>query len=275
MRAIRLLLPLLICAVAFPTGVPARESISGVCPDGSVFIVHRKADIPCARAKLAEPSDIPPLRPELLPRPYPWIVDQEARNPNNPYNLLEAAEAVRALHSGEAKTESNEAGSAPVKAASRPAPSSRGPALAADELEALLELVDLRQDVAPATLRAEDAIGRGRMEVRFAYSHSLERSVLRWFGQDPTQSRVVIFSVRALEAGEFYPSFFFLQDAEGFRPDPAESEEVGFYIGSAGSLDPGEIRLGYAILPGRFSPDRPIELWWNDRRIEATLSPEG
>jgi hypothetical protein len=274
-----LVLLLLICAPGFPVEVQAGGSIAGVCPDGSAFVVRQKADIPCDRARLVEPSAVPPLRPELLPRPYPWMVDQEARNPNNPYNLLDAAEAVRALHSGESKEEatkgSSEAGSGPVERARRPTSSRSGPALASDEIEALVELVDLRQDVAPATLRAEDAIGRGRMEVRFAYSNALESTVLRWLGRGHTQARVVIFSVRALEAGEFYPSLFFLQDAEGFRPDPERTEEVGFLIGSAGSLDPGAIRLGYVILPGRFSPVRPIELWWNDRRIEAVLSPEG
>jgi hypothetical protein len=111
------------------------------------------------------------------------------------------------------------------------------------------------------------------MEVRFAYSRVAETRVAQWLRPQGFQARVLIFSVRALEAGEFYPGFFFVQDSEGFRPDPSTEEEVGFLVGSPGPLDSGAVRMGYIVLPGRFSPDRPIELWWNDRRIDATLDP--
>ncbi len=253
------------CLLALPAPLLAASSIAGVCPDGSVFIVRKKADIPCRRARLVEPSEIPPLRPELLPRPYPWMVDQEARNPNNPYNLLEAAEAVRALHGG-----SDSAAEAPP-----PSHAVVPLRLPAEEVEALIELVDLRQSVVPATLRAEDALGRGRLEVQFAYSRAFETHALDWLDAQPAQGSVVLFAVRALEAGEFYPSFFFLQHSEGFRPDPGQAREVGFLVGSSGPLEPGAIRVGYVVLPGRFRPSEPMELWWNDRRVEATLEPTG
>ena len=256
--------------LALPSPPLAASSIAGVCPDGSVFIVSKKADIPCRRARLVEPSEIPPLRPELLPRPYPWMVDQEARNPNNPYNLLEAAEAVRALHG-------HKGSSIPDSTAEAPAPSHAVVPLRlpAEEVEALIELVDLRQSIIPATLRAEDALGRGRLEVQFAYSRAFETHALEWLDSDPAQGSVVLFAVRALETGEFYPSFFFLQHSEGFRPDPGKAREVGFLIGSPGPLEPGAIRVGYVVLPGRFRPSEPMELWWNDRRVEATLEPTG
>jgi hypothetical protein len=248
------------------------DSIAGVCPDGSAFVVHQRADIPCSRAKLVEPSEIPPLRPDLLPRPYPWMVDQQARNPDNPYNLLEAAEAVRRLHQGEKPGSEPEPSLRPEAPRAPVSTQQGGLSLPPDEVQALLELVDLRQDLAPATLRSEDALGRGRMEVQFAYSRALERRVSRWLGGDPAV-HVLLFSVRALEAGEFYPGLFFVQDAEVFRPDPSTLQEVGFLIGSPGPMDPGAVRLGYVVLPGRFSPERPMELWWNDRRLEATLEP--
>jgi hypothetical protein len=256
-----------------PPVVQAKETIVGLCPDGSAFIVRRTEDIPCSRAKLVEPSEMPPMRPELLPRPFPWLVDQQARNPNNPYNLIEAAEAVRDMHSDEVRTSPERTQATPEPPPPTGLAASNGPALPPDELEALVELVELRQDIAPALIRAEDAIGRGRMEVRFAYSHSLEGVMLEWLGRDRSQSRVAIFAARALEAGEFYPSFFFLQDAEGFRPDPATPSEVGFLLGAGGPLELGAIRLGYVVLPARFQPERPIECWWNDRRVEATLDP--
>jgi len=43
------------------------------------------------------------VRPEYLPSPYTWQVYNELQDPNNPYNLIEAADEVRALGgSGEA-----------------------------------------------------------------------------------------------------------------------------------------------------------------------------
>ena len=80
-------------------GSAAAASITGVCPDGSIFIVQRAESIPCARAKLVEPHEIPPVRPELLPNPYTWQVYNEGASPNNPYNLIDEARKVRSLSS--------------------------------------------------------------------------------------------------------------------------------------------------------------------------------
>jgi hypothetical protein len=71
------------------------SAITGVCPDGSVFIVQRSADIPCSKARRVESSQVPPMRPENLPRPFLWEVHREKQNENNPYNLVERAERVR------------------------------------------------------------------------------------------------------------------------------------------------------------------------------------
>ncbi len=62
-------------------GMAHASGIAGVCPDGSAFIVQSRKDVPCRRAKLVPPDELPPLRPELLPHPYTWHVDQEARDP--------------------------------------------------------------------------------------------------------------------------------------------------------------------------------------------------
>ena len=60
-------------------------TLSGVCPDGSFFVVQSRDAVPCSQPHFVDdPSELPPLRPHLLPRPYTWYVDQEARNPNNP-----------------------------------------------------------------------------------------------------------------------------------------------------------------------------------------------
>ena len=56
--------------VSLVSAPAAAEALSGVCPDGSIFIVQRHADIPCKRAKLVDSAELPPIRPQLLPRPY-------------------------------------------------------------------------------------------------------------------------------------------------------------------------------------------------------------
>ena len=270
-RALRLLAGVLLGALATPVSAAAGESIAGVCPDGSVFVVQQRSAIPCTRAKLVEPGSIPPLRPELLPRPYPWMVDQEARNPNNPYNLIDAAEAVRAARSGEAPEPAAEPTTRTVPA---PTPAEGPtPVLPMEELEALVELIELRQESAPALLRAEDALGRGRLEIQFAYSRALEQQLLPWLGRTQQEARVIIFSVRAIKEGEFHGNLFFLQDARGFRPDVSLREEIGFFVGDFGHQEPGRILLGYAVLPGSFAPERPMSFHWNGRHIESTLSP--
>jgi len=95
-------------AVLLLAGPSVAESISGVCPDGSIFIVQSAAAIPCGDARRVEPENMPPIKPQYLPRPYAWQVFQKRQDPNNPYNLV-----------GEAETLAPEAA-----ASSAPAPSS-------------------------------------------------------------------------------------------------------------------------------------------------------
>ena len=73
----------------------ARAGITGVCPDGSIFIVQRADQVPCSEARRVEPHEVPPIKPEFLPRPYAWEVFHERQNPNNPYNLVDQAREVR------------------------------------------------------------------------------------------------------------------------------------------------------------------------------------
>src|SRR5262245_53826959 len=75
---------------ALPAAAPMAAAISGVCPDGSIFIVQSSDAIPCRAAKRVDPQDLPPLQPELLPRPYGWERFNRLADPNNPYNLVES-----------------------------------------------------------------------------------------------------------------------------------------------------------------------------------------
>src|SRR5262245_43584248 len=86
----------------------ADSTLSGVCPDGSFFVVQSREAVPCSDPHFAPPDQLPPVRPYLLPRPYTWYVDQEARNPNNPYNLVETARKIREAREGLAQPQPGE-----------------------------------------------------------------------------------------------------------------------------------------------------------------------
>src|SRR4029453_2475741 len=76
----------------------AALALTGICPDGSVFIVQHEPQVPCKAAKEVEPGEVPPLRPQYLPNPYTWHVYNEVQDPNNPYNLIDSVRDIRALH---------------------------------------------------------------------------------------------------------------------------------------------------------------------------------
>ncbi len=249
------------------------ESLSGVCPDGSFFIVQSLEGVPCPLAKLVDPADLPPIRPQLLPRPYTWYVDQQARDPNNPYNLLEAAEKIR-----EARLPR------PAAKPSRVTPPTRSPESSApltppvrfeeDELRDLVRLVELRQQVASAELTIEDLRGGERLRILLAHSRAFESILLEPLGLRPEDRRVIAFLVSAPgEQAEFHPNFFVVQGSRTFRPDPEDPRELGLLVGAPGAIPAGSVALGYMIVPAAFDPAEPMEIWWNDRSVAATLAP--
>ena len=247
----------------------SAESLAGVCPDGSAFIVQKEADIPCARAKLVAPSDLPPLRPELLPRPYKWMVDQEARDPRNPYNLVDEAQRIRELRAGSADPTPSPT---PAVAAAPPRQETRL-SLGESELRDLVRLVALRQQIAPAELVIEDIHDRPQLYLQLAYSRAFEVRTLEATQGEASATRIIVFTARAGEAVEFYPNFLVTQGPATFRPDALNPEEVRFLVGAPGPLSKGTMAVGYLRIPERFDPTQPMDLWWNDRSIEATLEP--
>ena len=259
------------------TGAAQAESLSGVCPDGSFFIVQSRASVPCDRARLVDPADLPPIRPQLLPRPYTWYVDQQARDPNNPYNLLEAAEKIREARtlrpaarpgSTTRPTRSREPGTAA-------APSVSPPRFEEDELRDLVRLVEMRQQVASAELTIEDLRGGASLRILMAHSRAFESILLESLSLDPEERHVIAFVVSAPgEQMEFHPNFFVVQGSRTFRPDPADPRELGLLVGSPGAIPARSLALGYMIVPAAFDPAEPMELWWNDRSVGATLAPD-
>lgn len=259
-----------LCTVALAAPTASAEPLSGVCPDGSMFIVQREADVPCPRAKLVEPSELPPLRPELLPRPYTWHVDHEARNPNNPYNLVDPAEKIRALRAGGPAETPPEA--SPTGGAAAP-PTPRGAIVQLDEQELhdLARLVVLRQQVAPAALLVDDVYGDRELSIELAHSAAFEARIREVTGAG--DATVLAFAARAQRPVDFYPNFLVVQGPTTYRPDPERAAELGLLLGEAGAQEAGAVVLGYLVVPARFDPRQPLELWWNDRSVLATLQP--
>ncbi len=268
----------LLAALLWSPALVLAGSVAGICPDGSAFIVGRKADAPCVRARFVEdPSQLPPLRPELLPRPYTWTLDQRARDPNNPYNLLEAVEKMNKRHAAEPAAELREPRRAPIAASGlAPAPPVEatppiGLALDENEIRDLVRLVALRQELAPATYTVEDIEHHEQLLVRVAHSAAFEERVLGALGE--VDKHVLLFSARSVQHSEFHPNFFLVRDGMTFRPDPQNSREVGFIVGDPGELEQGYLVLGYLVIPGRFDPRESLEIWWNDRSVVTTLQP--
>jgi len=269
-------------------GAAHADSVSGVCPDGSIFVVATKAAAPCARPKFVPASELPPLRPQYLPKPYTWYVDQEERDENNPYNLVDRAQQMRALRSGARASESSgpetsETSIQPTRAQSTPigveavnAPTvgvDPGIELDPNELRDLVQLISVRQSIAPAVMLVEDVRGATDLQIKLAYSPAFERRVLEALGANQTSGRVIAFAVRSERSTEFYPRFFVTQDGESFRPQSDERRELGFILGSAGPMEAGLLSLGYFVIPERFDVTRPMVFWWNDRQLEAVLEP--
>ncbi len=277
------------CLLALAASPAAADStLSGVCPDGSIFVVQSRSSVPCANPRFVDAADMPPLRPHLLPRPYTWYVDQEARNPNNPYNLVEAAEKIRAARLGpKPGSEAARAAQAPpepppaLNATLRPLPTTPEPPvpgsallqLADDELRDLVRLIGLRQSDSPAQLEISDARGAARMRIQLAYSGAFESYALAALGRDPAANHVIVFASLAESDTDFQPNFFVVQSGRTFRPDPTSPSELGFLLGEPGKLPAGELAVGYLIVPSNFDPRAPMELFWNDRSIEAVLAP--
>jgi hypothetical protein len=247
-----------------------------VCPDGSFFVVAHMDDVPCARAKLVDPADLPPIRPQLLPRPYTWYVDQQTRDPNNPYNLLEAAEKIR-----EARDPQGFSSQPPTLQPPIPAPVEPGradvavPQFSEAELRDLVRLIEMRQRIARAELLVEDLRGGHRLRILLAHSGAFEAGVLDWAGLDPKVQRVIAFAVVAPgQETEFQPNFFVVQGSRTFRPNPRDARELGLLVGAPGTMPGGSVALGYLVVPATFDPTESMELWWNDRSVASVLNPQ-
>jgi hypothetical protein len=275
----RLLWPALALAVV---ASPARASLTGVCPDGSMFVVKREADIPCPRAKLVEPNSMPPIRPTHLPRPYQWEVFQTEQDPNNPYNLVgetapvpeesDREDAATAVAPPEAAPPREHAAVTPPGGAALPAtPASAGPQplrLSAEETRDLALIVELTQQQRPAGFVDGDAGGAPALQVRLAHSPAFEARLREHFGGAPLGPALLFLAAAAAE-GVFHPNFTFVQEHIAFSPERENPRAYGVLEGEIGALGPGERVLGYVVLPEPIDLSAPMDVYWNDRRISV------
>jgi hypothetical protein len=267
------LAPLLIAA-------PAVAAITGVCPDGSIFIVQSADAIPCREAKRVEPQDVPPIQPELLPRPYGW---ERFNRRANPYHLVDSAPATREpvappgltppppAPPAPAAEPARVAAVAPVSAAAR----AIDLALSERDVADLDEIVALSQSVAPATLSHYASDGERRALLQLARSTAFEQRVHAALASQGGGLRgpVVLFRAEARAAGPLHGNLTFVQGHVAFHPDPANPDQFGVIDGALGEVAAGQRVLGYAVLPEHLDPGQPLDIYWDDRRITATLGP--
>ncbi len=286
-----------VCLCAGPT---LAESISGVCPDGSIFIVQSASAIPCEEARRVEPEHVPPIKPQYLPRPYAWEVFQSRQDPNNPYNLVGSGRAAGERPVPPAPTEPAgapprpaaapppEAGAAPQVTAAAPAlpgaptlPRRATPpvalALGSDEIRDLVAIVELSQQRSPAMLVEPDA-REPEILLRLARSSAFEarlRDAFAAAGQPVAAGPVLVFAAEALAPYAFYANLTFAQGHVAYHPDPQDRREIGILRGRQGDLAAGELALGYVVLPEGSDLAEPMDVYWNDRRITAVFAPGG
>ena len=257
---------LLACLVAGPIAhaESARAGLIGFCPDGSMFIVPRAELIPCSDAKLVEADEVPPLRAQFLPRPYAWELHQKRNDPNNPYNLIDAARQARTLRGGEspeprpssdravARTSPSVTTPAPPPlppvAAAPPRPRSLDLAFSEQELRDLALIVDLAQERAPATFAAEGGAGPTLRLARSAAFESRLRDASARTGRI-LAGPVLLFSATSSQLRAFHPNLTFVQGHQAFHPDIADPSQLGVIRGRIGTIAPDEPLLGYAVLP--------------------------
>jgi len=265
-------------------------SVTGVCPDGSMFIVQRPESVPCREAKAVDPSDVPPMKPQYLPRPYGWEVFYRKNDPNNPYNLIEGqpVEPPTPVHptrdngsdpklSREQPVNENWVPAQPnPQSASVPVTPPESPTVESslnlkdEEVDDLAMIVELSQRRAPASF-SDGSQGR----VRLARSLAFEARIREHLGGNGQASNgpVVLFVADADSGGSFYGNLTFVQNGVAFHPSSDDPYQLGVIRGRLGPLENGHGVLGYVVLPERLDPSLPIDVYWNDRQLTAIFQP--
>ena len=278
-----------LCLLAAGMATPAQAGISGVCPDGSMFIVKKTADIPCPRAKLVDSHDMPPIRPHYLPRPYAWEQHRRRQDPNNPYNLIEQGELMRTYQQDQGDEPQRLGGpqSPPPHASTPPLPqlspqpappmppvaaappAAERLALSVNEARDLGLIVELTQERIPATLaRGEPPT----LTLELIHSRAFEARLRDWYAGERL-GPVVLFKATSVAPEEFHANLTFVQGHNAFTPERADPRSFGLLDGELGAQPVGGVVLGYAVLPEAVDLAQAVDIYWNDRRISVVLIP--
>ena len=255
------------------------EAVTGICPDGSIYIVQHAAQIPCRNSKQVEPHEVPPMRPQYLPTPYTWKVWQQAQDPNNPYNLIDAARQVEELGARSAASDAAPEGGALPQVSAAP-PGLPAPSLPSapldlgldeEELRQLFLIVELSQEHTPASFARNTADGRGVLRLALARSGAFEEQLREaWASRGGLGgSGVLVFTARAQRPADFHANFTFVQGHLSYQPDPANPRQIGVLQGRLGRLEGDEVVLGYVVLPESIDPAADVDIYWNDRLTTA------
>ena len=245
-------------------GVAQAASISGVCADGSMFVVQREADIPCKQAKRVAPENLPPIRPEYLPRPYTWEMQRRAQDENNPYNLIERAEQIRQLKktpsvASQVQRSEQAVAVTPVKA--------RSLVLSDAEKADLFRLVETMQGLSPHSLQRQVLPGK-TLDLAIAHSQAFAAKVKHELSID---GFVLLFRVSARQGGVFDPHFKISQGGENYTFE-YPSQEFNLLFGEAGPVPEDGLLLGYIVIPKTVDPQQPFWLYWADDSLTLQFS---
>lgn len=275
--------------LAASAATPAEASITGVCPDGSMFIVKKTADIPCPRAKLVDAQDMPPIRPQYLPRPYAWELHQQRQDPNNPYNLIDQGDSMRTYQQDQGDEPQRLGGgpnppprtTAPSLPQVSPQPAQPPPSVAAappvaepmslsvDEIRDLGLIVELIQERIPARIERGEP---PTLTLDLTHSRAFESRLHDWYAGDRL-GPVVLFKATSVAPEEFHANLTFVQGHNAFTPERADPRSFGLLDGVLGAQPVGGVVLGYAVLPEGVALAQPVDIYWNDRRISVVLTP--
>jgi hypothetical protein len=268
----------------------ASASVTGICPDGSLFIVQHESQIPCRAAKEVDPGEVPPIRPQYLPNPYTWHVYNEIQDPNNPYNLIDSVRDIRALQqrgagSGAPATEELSSGGpawddggqagggaqAPTQLAAHTPVGPLDLGLGDQELRDLYQIVELSQEITPAAFERRTADGRGVMRLSLARSLAFEARLRdAWASRGGiAESQVLLFTAVSKQPETFHPNLTFVQGHLTFQPNAEDPSQLGVLQGRLGALGADEVVLGYVILPPAMRLVDPVDVYWDDRQIAA------
>jgi hypothetical protein len=208
-------------------------------------------------------------------------------DPNNPYNLIQSEPAPTPSESppsenarGEHRAPSGEPApetARPTLAAVRNVPGAvsppEKPALQLEDPEAedLAKIVELSQQRAPASIVADGSEGR----VQLARSAAFEQRMREYLGRLGRSSAapVVLFVADTESGGSFYGNLTFVQSGVAFHPSSEDPLQLGVIRGRLGPLEDGGRTLGYVVLPENVDLSRPIDIYWDDRLVTATLQP--